>query len=37
MEIIIVLVAIAFFYGLGRRHGRRAMQRQARGFLDWLK
>lgn len=37
MEIFIVLVVIGFAYGLGRRHGRRAIGRQMRGFFDWLK
>lgn len=37
MEIVLIIVALCFAYGIGRKHGRQAVQRQARGFLDWLK
>lgn len=37
MEIAIILVALCFAYGLGQKHGRRAVQRKIRGSIDWLK
>jgi hypothetical protein len=37
MEFVLIFVAVCFAYGLGRKHGRKAVQRKVRGSFDWLQ